>query len=44
MIEVKFGSWQPPSTILTGVVVTRVNIEAGETHVALRHPLIGDKE
>src|SRR5262249_50748748 len=35
MVEIKLGSRQPPSTILAGVVVARIDIKAGEAHVPL---------
>jgi hypothetical protein len=44
MVEIQLGSWQPPSAILAGIVVTRVNIKSRETHMTLWHSFVGYKQ
>ena len=44
MVEIKFGARQSPSAILTGVVVTRVDIKSREAHMPLRHTFISNKQ
>ncbi len=44
VVEVEFGAGQTPTAVLTGIIVTREDIEAREAHVTLGDPLVGDQQ